>query len=757
MPIGNSFTDPNDVTPFEGRFDAQASTTNNNSGLGGSVVTATITVNAVADTPNVPNATTDEDETATIVITPNAVDGTSVTHFQITNITNGTLYLNDDATAVNDGDFVSVTEAALGLKFRPTPDYFTVTSPLDPATLGSFDVQAVLFGTTPSGPIVQSQITINPVADTPSITSPMVNEDEDAIIDILPNAIDGSSVTHFKITAITAGQLYLSDGVTLVNAGDFIAVADATGLIFRMAANQSGPGTVNARASTTGDDSGLGGPVVTSNITVLSMPDDPRVNAPASINEDTIAPISIQRSAVDGADVTHFRISNVRHGTLYRDAGRTQPAIIGANLTEALVLSLFFSPDANYFSDPLNPTTFAGFDVQGSTAGGTLGSVVTVSMPVNPVAESPDIPNATMFEDGGRVGIPVEPDPVDGPSVTHFKITRIDSGTLRAGAAVLSVGDFITVAQGMTLNFEPSADFNGTAEVRLQAAVDSIGTGLSPEVTSTITVSSVPDGPVVTAPAAIDEDTTVSISIQRNAVDGPDVTHFRITNIFNGDLFKDAALTDRVADGDIIDEFEAASLFFQPDANYYSDPLDPATFARFDVQGSIGNLGDRLGSTVTTSIIVNAVADTPTVPNATTDEDQTVTIVITPNAVDLASVTHFQITNIFNGRLFLNNEVTEILSGDFVSVADAAAGLKFRPTPNHFTVTSPLDPATLGSFDVQAVLFGTTPSGPVVQSQITINPVADTPSINSPTVNEDNDAIINIEPEPNRWTERHAL
>ena len=200
-----------------------------------------------------------------------------------------------------------------------------------------------------------------------------------------------------------------------------------------------------------------------------------------------------------------------------------------------------------------------------------------------------------------------------------------------------------------------------------------------------------------------------------------------------------------MADGDIIDEFEAASLFFQPDPDYFSDPLDPATFARFDVQGSIGDLGDRLGSTVTTSIIVNAVADTPTVPNATTDEDQTATIVITPNAVDRASVTHFQITNITNGTLYLNDDVTEI-EGDFVSVADAAAGLKFRPTPNHFTVTSPLDPATLGSFDVQAVLFGTTPSGPIVQSQITINPVADTPSINSPTVNEDNDAIINIEP-----------
>ncbi len=240
LPIGDAFTDPNDAPPFEGRFDLQASTTNDDSGLGGSVVTARITVNAVADAPNVPNATTDEDQIATIVITPNAVDGTSVTHFQITNITNGALYLNDGATAINDGDFVSVTEAAFGLKFRPTPDHFTVTSPLDPATLGSFDVQAVLFGTTPSGPIVQSQITINPVADSPSINNPTVNEDQDAIIDIVPHAIDGSSVTHFKITTITGGQLYRADGTTLVNENDFVAVADATGLIFRMAANQSG-------------------------------------------------------------------------------------------------------------------------------------------------------------------------------------------------------------------------------------------------------------------------------------------------------------------------------------------------------------------------------------------------------------------------------------------------------------------------------------------------------------------------------------
>ncbi len=83
-------------------------------------------------------------------------------------------------------------------------------------------MQAVLFGTTPSGPVVQSLITINPVADTPAINSPTVNEDQDAIINIVPNPIDGPSVTHFKITSISGGQLYLADDFTPVEKGTLL-------------------------------------------------------------------------------------------------------------------------------------------------------------------------------------------------------------------------------------------------------------------------------------------------------------------------------------------------------------------------------------------------------------------------------------------------------------------------------------------------------------------------------------------------------
>lgn len=58
--------------------------------------------------------------TGGLVITKNPVDGVEVTHFEISAITDGELYLNDGTTRVNDGDFITTSEAGLGLKFLPT-------------------------------------------------------------------------------------------------------------------------------------------------------------------------------------------------------------------------------------------------------------------------------------------------------------------------------------------------------------------------------------------------------------------------------------------------------------------------------------------------------------------------------------------------------------------------------------------------------------------------------------------------------------
>ena len=79
-------------------------------------MTATIAVNAVADTPSVTGATTNEDTQSTsgLVVTHNAADGAEVGFVKITGITNGTLFQNDGTTAINNGGTFILTR-------RPMP------------------------------------------------------------------------------------------------------------------------------------------------------------------------------------------------------------------------------------------------------------------------------------------------------------------------------------------------------------------------------------------------------------------------------------------------------------------------------------------------------------------------------------------------------------------------------------------------------------------------------------------------------------
>ena len=71
-------------------------------------------------------------------------------------------------------------------------------------------------------------ITVNPVADTPSVTNaytePAVQSTSGLVIS--RHSADGIEVTHFKITNIQNGILYKNDGTTTINHGDFITFAE---------------------------------------------------------------------------------------------------------------------------------------------------------------------------------------------------------------------------------------------------------------------------------------------------------------------------------------------------------------------------------------------------------------------------------------------------------------------------------------------------------------------------------------------------
>jgi hypothetical protein len=127
---------------------------------------------------------------------------------------------------------------------------------------------------------------------------------------------------------------------------------------------------------------------------------------------------------------------------------------------------------------------------------------------------------------------------------------------------------------------------------------------------------------------------------------------------------------------------------------------------------------------VTATIAVSAVADTPSVTNATTNEDtQSATgLVVTHNAADGAEVGFVKITGISNGTLFQNDGTTAINNGDFITYAQANAGLKFTPAA---------DFNGNGTFDVQASTSNADAGlgGSVQTATITVDPVNDAPAL----------------------------
>ncbi|HEX4145463.1 MAG TPA: fibronectin type III domain-containing protein [Pirellulales bacterium] len=88
-------------------------------------------------------------------------------------------------------------------------------------------------------------------------------------------------------------------------------------------------------------------------------------------------------------------------------------------------------------------------------------------------------------------------------------------------------------------------------------------------------------------------------------------------------------------------------------------------------------------------VVVSATYGTPVVTGATTTAENAPIsgIVIAPAAGD-STVTSFQITGITGGTLYYDGGTAPIVSGQFITVASAAAGLEFIPTTNSVATAS---------------------------------------------------------------------
>ncbi len=160
-----------------------------------------------------------------------------------------------------------------------------------------------------------------------------------------------------------------------------------------------------------------------------------------------------------------------------------------------------------------------------------------------------------------------------------------------------------------SVQYAPAADFNGGAT--LSVTVDdggNTGSGGAKSAggTVSITVVAQPDTPSVTnASTSEDTQSTSGLVITRNAADGAEVSHFKISGITSGTLFQNDGTTE-ISNGDFIASAQgAAGLKFTPSADFFGT-------ASFNVQASTSNTDVGLGgASVTASITVAAVNDAP--------------------------------------------------------------------------------------------------------------------------------------------------
>lgn len=144
----------------------------------------------------------------------------------------------------------------------------------------------------------------------------------------------------------------------------------------------------------------------------------------------------------------------------------------------------------------------------------------------------------------------------------------------------------------------------------------------------TINITPLVDTPTVTSPAT-KKDTPVFVNLTRNPVDGPEITHFKVTNIKNGTLTYLEPDTDT---GKRVTVVEGATNFWQgtfgklvPDeATIFTFTPTPGFegVASFDVQAGIGGYGVGQaapvysGPVITSKITVDGAAPTAAIGDA---------------------------------------------------------------------------------------------------------------------------------------------
>ncbi|MGN7477447.1 cadherin-like beta sandwich domain-containing protein [Solibacillus silvestris] len=304
-------------------------------------------------------------------------------------------------------------------------------------------------------------------------------------------------------------------------------------------------------------------------------------------------------------------------------------------------------------------------------------------------ASAPTITSTVTKEDTiSENGLVITPHAEDADDVTHYKISDITGGVLykNDGVSTIENGYFITKAEGQSgLKFLPYADTNSMAgdtyAFKVQASLDVTGLGLSDFTSGRIAVTEVNDEPNANSDSlpSIDENSS-SFNIPltdllSNDWAGPDNESGQTLMITN---------VQSVEGGTV--RLDGNHIVFTPNPNYRGT-------ARFNYtimdDGTTNGAPDPKTDESMALIPIKPRADQPTVTDAVTNEDEKSSdgLVITPANADGATTTHYKITGITGGSLYKNDGAFPIVNGDFITVSEGQAGLKFQPAEDQYGTT----------------------------------------------------------------------
>ena len=342
---------------------------------------------------------------------------------------------------------------------------------------------------------------------TPSVTNGSTLEDTQTAngqLVITPNALDGSEVTHYKITNIANGTLFQNNGTTPIAAGSFITAAQGVaGLRFTPALNFFGNGSFDVTASTSASDAGLGGAPATATIVVTPVNDAPTLNDPAdmNINED--------------AGLQTVNLLGITSGVI-NEAGQTL-AVTATSDTPGLIPNptvVYTSPNASAtltFTPVANVSGVAIVTVTVTDNGGTANGGVntfsqTFTVTVAAVNDAPtlnDPSDMTILEDAALQTVNLS-GITAGPNETQVLTVTATSDT--PGLIPNPTVTYTSANTTGSLTFTPVANQSGSAIVTV-TVTDNGGTangGVNTfSQTFTVNVTAVNDAPTLNDPADV--------------------------------------------------------------------------------------------------------------------------------------------------------------------------------------------------------------------------------------------------------------